>query len=229
MVPDRILRDELLTSERYWQVSDSARLTYIHLLLSVDDTARFSGKNFTLRATCFPGRAVEPTDMERWLSELQDADLVRLYSVNGERFVFVPRFRQRLRFTNSRYPEPPKEINDLVSEKSDLSPTQASLKPDSRRQKRREEKRREEEKGTRFARAPLPAEWRAFCVKERPDLDPEQVYERFADYWVAVAGSKGVKKDWFATFRNWVRDSRPVVASQNRNQAPAADVFDGAR
>lgn len=31
--------------------------------------------------------------------------------------------------------------------------------------------------------------------------------ERFRDYWTAQAGTKGVKRDWDATWRNWIRRS----------------------
>jgi hypothetical protein len=110
-------------------------------MLNVDDTARFSGKNYTLRAACYPGQSMEPEKLERLLSELVDTDLVRVYLINAERYIFVPRFRQRLRFKKSKYPCPPNEINDIGEEKSDSSQTQDSLKPDSSRQKRREEKR----------------------------------------------------------------------------------------
>lgn len=129
---DRILRDELLTSERYWAISNDAKLLYIHLILNVDDTARFSGKNFTLRASCFPGQPMDAVHMERMLDELVAQDLIRMYTAENERFVFVPRFKQRLRFIHSRFPEPPNEINDLVIKKSDSSQTQVSPESDSR-------------------------------------------------------------------------------------------------
>lgn len=142
-MPDRVIRDELLTSERYWSVSIEAQRLFIHLLLNVDDVARFSGKNYTIRSACFPGQAIEPAKVEKLLAELQDIDLIRMYDANNERFIFVPRFKQRLRFTKSRYPAPPQEINDIAPEKTDSSPSQDGLKSDSSPQKRSEEKRRE--------------------------------------------------------------------------------------
>ncbi len=60
----------------------------------------------------------------------------------------------------------------------------------------------------------LPADWelsedqKNFCIKERPDLDPIKVSAGFKDYWISVAGAKGVKKDWDATWRNWVRNQK---------------------
>ena len=50
-------------------------------------------------------------------------------------------------------------------------------------------------------------EWLAFCKQERPDLQPLQTFEKFKDYWIAQPGQKGVKLDWDATWRNWVRNT----------------------
>jgi len=50
-------------------------------------------------------------------------------------------------------------------------------------------------------------EWLAFCKQERPELEPVQTFEKFKDYWIAQPGQKGVKLDWFATWRNWVRST----------------------
>lgn len=60
-------------------------------------------------------------------------------------------------------------------------------------------------KGTRFSLDSIPEEWVLFCKSERQDLDPYKTFVEFKDYWVSVSGSKGVKADWFATWRNWVR------------------------
>lgn len=54
----------------------------------------------------------------------------------------------------------------------------------------------------------LPDEWAIWAKENRPDLNPNQVAEQFKDYWIAVAGAKGRKQDWFATWRNWVRNQR---------------------
>jgi uncharacterized protein YdaU (DUF1376 family) len=64
-------------------------------------------------------------------------------------------------------------------------------------------------RGTRLATDwELSEEQKQFCKQERPDLDPIKVSDGFRDYWIAVAGAKGVKKDWDATWRNWVRNQK---------------------
>jgi len=73
-------------------------------------------------------------------------------------------------------------------------------------------------KGTR-----LPKDWKApveyieFCKQERPDLNADYVADEFRDYWISVAGAKGVKLDWFATWRNWVRNQRsqPTIKAKD--------------
>ena len=62
----------------------------------------------------------------------------------------------------------------------------------------------------------LPDEWAAWARQERPDLIPDQTAQRFADYWHGVAGAKGRKADWLATWRNWVRSEKvqPAMGKQ---------------
>jgi len=45
--------------------------------------------------------------------------------------------------------------------------------------------------------------------KQRPELDTAKVAEHFKDYWLSVPGQKGVKLNWDATWRNWVRNFNP--------------------
>ena len=66
------------------------------------------------------------------------------------------------------------------------------------------------EKKQRGSRLPtdfeVPDDWISFCQTERPDLHPHKIFDGFKDYWVAAP--KGVKLDWTATWRNWVRNQK---------------------
>ena len=65
---------------------------------------------------------------------------------------------------------------------------------------------KEQQRGTRLpAQVENIQEWVNFCQTERPDLVFDKVYSQFRDYWIAQPGQKGVKLDWDATWRNWVR------------------------
>jgi uncharacterized protein YdaU (DUF1376 family) len=75
----------------------------------------------------------------------------------------------------------------------------------------------------------LPADWVPnedqiqFCKTNRTDLSPQATADRFRDYWTAQAGSKGVKLDWDATWRNWVRAERVQPADKASGSRPSWD------
>lgn len=95
---------------------------------------------------------------------------------------------------------------------------QPTENPDETDKSREDKSRKEREpRATRLADSwTLPEDWKAFCVSERPDLDPDFTAKRFADYWHGKPGKDGRKLDWLATWRNWVRGER-----QGPNAAPA--------
>lgn len=76
----------------------------------------------------------------------------------------------------------------------------------------------------------LPNDWFHFCKQERPDLVPKQVFDEFRDYWIAQPGQKGVKTDWDATWRNWVRrqnQARTAGRNEHKHAAASRAIFDG--
>jgi hypothetical protein len=99
--------------------------------------------------------------------------------------------------------------------------------PETERETETETKKEKKTLGKRLASDfSFPKEWEEFCQTERPELSPVKTFDQFKDYWIAQAGQKGVKLDWFATWRNWVRSTnapkqnpydvvRLTVASKN--------------
>jgi uncharacterized protein YdaU (DUF1376 family) len=72
-------------------------------------------------------------------------------------------------------------------------------------------------KGSRLsADFDLPEDWIVFCQTERPDLNPQKVFDSFKDYWIAKSGNQGVKLDWTATWRNWVRNQNVAKPMFNK-------------
>jgi uncharacterized protein YdaU (DUF1376 family) len=84
-------------------------------------------------------------------------------------------------------------------------------------------------RSTRFDLQEMPDEWFAFCKQERPELKPVEVFATFRDYWIAQPGSKGLKADWTATWRNWVRSTRVPRDSQPAKQDRKMDLLMGRR
>jgi hypothetical protein len=61
-----------------------------------------------------------------------------------------------------------------------------------------------------------------------PDIDAVSESERFRDYWNAQSGQRGVKADWPATWRNWIRNCRDrdkYARKSASTSAHAAPVF----
>ena len=54
----------------------------------------------------------------------------------------------------------------------------------------------------------LSSEWAEWAQAARPDLNVKEVAEQFKDFWIAKPGKEGVKLDWQATWRNWVRNQK---------------------
>ena len=112
-MPNRVIREGVLDSERYWSVSIEARELYRHLQLIADDFGCLSLAPMLLRRRCFDPK--QPPSNERidaLIAELaaQSADLIRPYEANGARYAFIPRFRQRLKRSKLKHPLPPTDL-----------------------------------------------------------------------------------------------------------------------
>jgi hypothetical protein len=113
-----------------------------------------------------------------------------------------------------------KQTNDCLNklshwlEQDDINTISERYQDDSLETERETEKEKEAEtkRGTKGSRLSadwvLPEDWESWARQERPDLNPQKVGEQFKDFWIAKAGAAGVKLDWLATWRNWVRNQR---------------------
>lgn len=102
----RLIRDGLLDSEAVLSLPVEARWVYVSILLSADDLGLFEATPF---------RIARKADIRRELADtmvqmLADRDLIRLYTVDGKQYGFVPRYRQRVQITRPRCPLPPTEL-----------------------------------------------------------------------------------------------------------------------
>jgi uncharacterized protein YdaU (DUF1376 family) len=71
----------------------------------------------------------------------------------------------------------------------------------------------------------LPREWGLWAVEQGMDeLSVRREADRFGDYWRSCPGQKGVKLDWQATWRNWIR--KALETARPAARAPAAQIGD---
>lgn len=60
--------------------------------------------------------------------------------------------------------------------------------------------------GSRLSPDWLPSSETVATIKaECPAVDPQKEHRVFVDYWIAQTGTRATKRDWDATWRNWMR------------------------
>jgi hypothetical protein len=107
-VPNRILREGILTSPRVSKLGWAEEVFYRRLMSVVDDFGRYYADEGLLRAACYPRQLnkVSDSDIGKWLRACVDAALVRVYPAeDGERYLELLDFRQQARAKKSKFPD----------------------------------------------------------------------------------------------------------------------------
>lgn len=107
-MPNRIIKDSILTSETVGGLDDFAFRLFVSLICLADDCGRGRANPAILRGQAFPLRDdVTKAQVEQALQELHDAGAVQIYRVNGTEYFWLPSWEkhQRVRY-NPRWPGP---------------------------------------------------------------------------------------------------------------------------
>lgn len=90
-MPNRIVRESILTSDKVDQLDAAAEVFYRRLLSKVDDYGRFDARPSILRTSLFPLRVdrVREADCSRWIAACEKAGLIALYSHDGKPYLEV--------------------------------------------------------------------------------------------------------------------------------------------
>lgn len=107
-MPNRIVREGILTSEPVNSLDWAEEIFYRRLLSVVDDYGRYSADPRLLLAALYPLKlgSVSVPDVGKWLSKVSAAGLVREYSAEGKAYLEVTKFNQQCRAKRSKYPSP---------------------------------------------------------------------------------------------------------------------------
>jgi hypothetical protein len=108
-MPNRILREGILTSERIQRLNWAEEVFYRRLMSVVDDFGRYYANPMLLRAACYPLALdkVSDSDVGKWLLATEKAGLVRVYPASdGKRYIQMLDFRQQVRAHVSKFPQP---------------------------------------------------------------------------------------------------------------------------
>jgi len=79
-------------------------------------------------------------------------------------------------------------------------------------------------RGARLSAEFVPSEKaRATILAECPRLDLRREHAKFADYYAAAPGQRGVKLDWDATWRNWMRKATEDAPRRSTSRQQETD------
>lgn len=120
--------------------------------------------------------------------------------------------------TQSGHTGQPKRTERVTKVDTAMSyePSLTTHEPSKNHRGARKEKTQPSERGTR-----LPENWQPPIEtnnnlgKKYPHVDLDEELEIFRDYWAAKTGKDAVKRDWVATWRNWVRRTSKWGSAQS--------------
>lgn len=195
-MPNRILREGILTSRRVNRLKPQAEVFYRRLMSVVDDYGRYSADPALLRSSCYPRRLdeVREADISRWLAEVQTAGLIALYAVEEEPYLELLDFRQQVRAKASKFPAPPASATHASST---CIADAEHVRPESETESETRGECGGGARGAPRARSapPTEAEWVAYCRATWPDWLEHDVLSAYGHYekleWHGVKNWKG--------------------------------------
>lgn len=113
-MPNRIIREGILSSERVDKLTAEGEVFYRRMQSVVDDFGRFFAKPELVMSSAFPLRPgrYSPEQINAWLKETEDASLSVVYEHEGKRYLQLLDFRQQERAKASKFPAPPGSRSD---------------------------------------------------------------------------------------------------------------------
>src|SRR4030095_3374069 len=82
------------------QVSRDARLLMVGLISFADDEGRFVASPAAIIGYAYPHDNITPSQVRRWLTELEKHGTVILYGVDGLAYGYLPNFRKHKRISH---------------------------------------------------------------------------------------------------------------------------------
>src|SRR5260370_12886940 len=113
----RSIKPEFFTDEKMGRLSHEARLLFIGLWCFADDEGRMGACEKVIAGQIFPFQE-DSTSTRRALDELSTAGRIRLYEVNGDKYLSITNFTKHQKIdrpSKSRFPRPPEPKVDNAS------------------------------------------------------------------------------------------------------------------
>jgi hypothetical protein len=108
-MPNRLIKDSIHESEKVNALSDFQFRIWVNLITYVDDYGRGDARPAIIKGRCFPLRdEIKADDISGALQQLAASGCIRLYSVDGMKYLYFPNWddHQRIRTKVSKFPSP---------------------------------------------------------------------------------------------------------------------------
>ena len=169
------------------------------VLLALADNCNDMGECYPSILTICEKSGLSERGVQGAISEMEKMGLVNRFMRKGRSTLYT--------ITPAGY-APPQEVHPTPAPRAPITVNEPSIEPSLNRHVVAGAKK---SKGTR-----IPDDWvlskklGEWAHAEKPHWSIDKIRseaEAFKDYWLSVAGARGIKQDWDATWRNWVRRS----------------------
>ena len=211
-MPNRLIKESVRTNKSLNGITDFQFRLWTHLVTYVDDFGRGSADPDILKGFLFPLRKnVSVSAIAKGLQALADANIITLYAVNNEPYLYFPAWEkeQTIRAKKSKFPPP----DDLQTSASNCMQVNANAPVFVFENTKYENARGDKKRFT----PPTLAEVQSYVAERHSPVDPQG----FIDFYEAKGWMVGKTpmKDWKAACRNaesWERWQR----TENKSAEP---------
>lgn len=127
-MPNRIIKESIRTSDSINDLSWFEECLFYRLIVSCDDYGRFDGRPAIIKGSCFPLKdGVTTNNIEKALSKLASAGLVKRYVVDGKPYLSLPTWEQHqsVRAKKSKYPS--SDDGEMITSENNCMHMQANV------------------------------------------------------------------------------------------------------
>jgi hypothetical protein len=214
----RTMKPEFFKSRSLAKLPREARMTFAGLWTEADDFGNGIADERLLKGAIWPlDDDIEPLHVSAHLRMLAASLHIQLYEVGDERYFHIINFTKHqaaaYRRGEPKFPGPaagqpldPDPAHEDVQESAPCTPESAVT--GNREQGTGKKNASHSSPRTRGTRIPddftVTEDMVTWARLKTPNVDGRRETEKFINYWQATSGQKAVKRDWEATWRNWM-------------------------
>lgn len=230
----RTMKPEFFKSRSLAKLPREVRLMFAGMWTEADDHGNGIADARLLKAAIFPlDDDLEPEHVSAFLRMLAATSHIQLYTVGDETYFHIINFTKHqaaaYRRGEPKFPGPdagqgidPDPAREEVQEGAPCTPESAVT--GNREQGTGSQKASPSSRAKRGTRIPedftVSAEMVAWAREKTPTVDGRRETEKFINYWQAASGQKAVKRDWPATWRNWMLTAAERSPTRTGHAAP---------